>query len=172
MKANEIVENNIQMIDGIYSNLYKKYYKMLDVINYNYEDTKQEVYLYLLKYCNNYNDKYALSTYIHLCINNAIKDLIRNNNKIKRKSELNKVYDNSEDGNISFFDEYMNEDLNIAYFELMDIVNKELTSKEKEVILFLIKGYQLKEIAKHYNVSTQYISQIRKRITYKLQQAI
>lgn len=112
-------------------------------------------------------------TYRNTYAINAIKNYYKHSKTKKCKQKYN---------SISYLSRQKNEvvDINVVYkdkFEELvqaeEIINKELTEKEKQILYMRIyENKKLYEIAAHFKCSKQYIQQIEQKIKGKLQKHV
>lgn len=159
MELYNIYYLEIKNITKFYYNLKKD---LFTNFGYEYDDVFQEVSIFIcekLKYYD--NNKSNIKTYLTRLIRSKISELIEFNYKEKRKANL-KDYSEIED-----YDNYYNDE-KIEFIELKEIITKELTDKEKNILLLLMEGYTLEDVGKMYNMTRQGINYYKVKIKNKL----
>lgn len=135
-----------------------------DIFNnfgYELEDVIQEVCIFICNYSKEYDkEKANIKTYLDRIIKSCIMVLIRNLYSEKRKANLKEYSELNEN-------EYYN-DYTIEYLELKETITKELTEKEKNILLLLMEGYTLEDIGKIYNITRQGVYCYKNKIKNKL----
>lgn len=126
----------------------------------------------------------SFSTYASRCIQNEILMMIRSQRKFLNEVSLeDKVKTDKEGNDVSLIDilEDTNENISekaetkILFQKVMDVIDKTLTSREKEIIClrFGINGESPKtqnEVAEKLNISRSYISRIEKKAIKEIRQ--
>ena len=157
---NYLMNSNVY---GYYNNLLEKMYRTSPFIYFmELEDYKQEQHLNTIKRLKVYNDKYALSTFIHLIAETKHKMMLReyNTNKRKANNPQNLLYlDQTIDtiGKKLDFHELLiiNEDVdNDITFNIFDVMNKD----EQTMVGLMLMNYKKQDIAKLMGVSKNTIS--------------
>ena len=157
-----------------YNNLLEKMYNTSPLIYFmDLEDYKQEQHINTIKRLKVYNDKYALSTFIHLIVDSKHKMMLREYKADKRKV-INPQYllyiDQQTDINENKdFHELVtiNEDVdNDITFNIIDVMNKE----EQTMIGLILMDYKKQDIAKLMGVTnntiTNRLNSLRNKLRY------
>ena len=171
----EKVDFNYLMNSNVYSYyniILEKMYKISPLIYFmDLEDYKQEQHLNTIKMLKVYNDKYALSTFIHLIAETKHKMLLReyNTNKRKANNPQNLLYlDQTSNTNdkIDFHEMLtINDEVdNDITFNIIDVMNKD----EQTMIGLMLMNYKKQDIAKIMGVSKNTISNRLKSLRNKL----
>ena len=152
--------NNEGILDilAIFENIINKYSRKL-----NGEDTKQDLYVFLIKLINNidelsivnYEDKQVLSYFSKSLKNEYIR--------LSKKNDRRK---NNEDYNCE--DRVWGYNFIESNIEVVDSI-KNLNNYEKKIIkMVVLNGYSVSEVAKKTGKSRQAISQVKNRAISKL----
>ena len=152
--------NNEGILDilAIFDNIINKYSRKL-----NGEDTKQDLYVFLIKLINNidelsivnYEDKQVLSYFSKSLKNEYIR--------LSKKNDRRK---NNEDYNCE--DRVWGYNFIESNIEVVDSI-KNLNNYEKKIIkMVVLNGYSVSEVAKKTGKSRQAISQVKNRAISKL----
>ena len=175
MLLDEILNNSEynQMLEKYMSDFYFKYHFQYDL---EYEEFKQEIYIYLLKNLKLYDKKRSsLSTFIYMCLKSKCTNLKRDYNTIKRKtkvSSLNVIID-SVDNNIELIDSITDESTNIEKevientdISILDYLLEYYKNDEqtKKVIILIANGYSKKDICEIMGFSRATLLKITRRI--------
>ena len=157
-----VIKNNKDesMLDilAIFDNIINKYSRKL-----NGEDTKQDLYVFLIKLINNidelsivnYEDKQVLSYFSKSLKNEYIR--------LSKKNDRRK---NNEDYNCE--DRVWGYNFIESNIEVVDSI-KNLNNYEKKIIkMVVLNGYSVSEVAKKTGKSRQAISQVKNRAISKL----
>ena len=143
---------------AIFDNIINKYSRKL-----NGEDTKQDLYVFLIKLINNidelsivnYEDKQVLSYFSKSLKNEYIR--------LSKKNDRRK---NNEDYNCE--DRVWGYNFIQSNIEVVDSI-KNLNNYEKKIIkMVVLNGYSVSEVAKKTGKSRQAISQVKNRAISKL----
>ncbi len=168
---NDLMNSNVY---GYYNKLLEKMYRTSPLIYFmDLEDYKQEQHLNTIKRLKAYNDKYALSTFIHLLAETKHKMMIREYNTNKRKVNnpqhllyLDQQTDNNDKKD---FHELLtiNDDVdNDITFNIVDVMNKD----EQLMVGLMLMNYKKQEIAKIMGVSkntiTNRLNSLRNKLRY------
>lgn len=156
--------NNEDTLDvlAIFDKIINKYSRRL-----NGEDTKQDLYVFLIKLINNidevsiikYEDKQVLS-YFSKALKNEYIRLSKKNDRINNNENYN-----YEDIELGF-------NLIESNIEFLDII-KDLNIYEKSIIkMIVLNGYSVAEIAQKTGKSRQAINQVKNRALRKLKNYI
>ena len=157
VKKNNKDESMLDIL-AIFDNIINKYSRKL-----NGEDTKQDLYVFLIKLINNidelsivnYEDKQVLSYF-----SKALK------NEYIRLSKKNDRRKNNEDYNCE--DRVWGYNFIESNIEVVDSI-KNLNNYEKKIIkMVVLNGYSVSEVAKKTGKSRQAISQVKNRAISKL----
>ena len=147
---------------GYYNNLLEKMYRTSPLIYFmELEDYKQEQHINTLKRLKVYNDKYALSTFIHLIAETKHKMMLREYNTNKRKvnnpqnllyiDQSSNIDDNKDFHEILAVNDEVDNDIT---FNIVDVMNKDEQLMEG---LMLMK-YKKQDIARIMGVSKNTIT--------------
>lgn len=157
VKKNNKDESMLDIL-AIFDNIINKYSRKL-----NGEDTKQDLYVFLIKLINNidelsivnYEDKQVLS-YFSKSLKNEYIILSKKNDRRK----------NNEDYNCE--DRVWGYNFIESNIEVVDSI-KNLNNYEKKIIkMVVLNGYSVSEVAKKTGKSRQAISQVKNRAISKL----
>ena len=157
VKKNNKDESMLDIL-AIFDNIINKYSRKL-----NGEDTKQDLYVFLIKLINNidelsivnYEDKQVLSYF-----SKSLK------NEYIRLSKKNDIRKNNEDYNCE--DRVWGYNFIESNIEVVDSI-KNLNNYEKKIIkMVVLNGYSVSEVAKKTGKSRQAISQVKNRAISKL----
>lgn len=157
VKKNNKDESMLDIL-AIFDNIINKYSRKL-----NGEDTKQDLYVFLIKLINNidelsivnYEDKQVLSYFSKSLKNEYIR--------LSKKNDRRK---NNEDYNCE--DRVWGYNFIESNIEVVDSI-KNLNNYEKKIIkMVVLNGYNVSEVAKKTGKSRQAISQVKNRAISKL----
>ena len=157
VKKNNKDESMLDIL-AIFDNIINKYSRKL-----NGEDTKQDLYVFLIKLINNidelsivnYEDKQVLSYFSKSLKNEYIR--------LSKKNDRRK---NNEDYNCE--DRVCGYNFIESNIEVVDSI-KNLNNYEKKIIkMVVLNGYSVSEVAKKTGKSRQAISQVKNRAISKL----
>ena len=157
VKKNNKDESMLDIL-AIFDNIINKYSRKL-----NGEDTKQDLYVFLIKLINNidelsivnYEDKQVLSYFSKSLKNEYIR--------VSKKNDRRK---NNEDYNCE--DRVWGYNFIESNIEVVDSI-KNLNNYEKKIIkMVVLNGYSVSEVAKKTGKSRQAISQVKNRAISKL----
>lgn len=157
VKKNNKDESMLDIL-AIFDNIINKYSRKL-----NGEDTKQDLYVFLIKLINNidelsivnYEDKQVLSYFSKSLKNEYIR--------LSKKNDRRK---NNEDYNCE--DRVWGYNFIESNIEVIDSI-KNLNNYEKKIInMVVLNGYSVSEVAKKTGKSRQAISQVKNRAISKL----
>ena len=157
VKKNNKDESMLDIL-AIFDNIINKYSRKL-----NGEDTKQDLYIFLIKLINNidelsivnYEDKQVLSYFSKSLKNEYIR--------LSKKNDRRK---NNEDYNCE--DRVWGYNFIESNIEVVDSI-KNLNNYEKKIIkMVVLNGYSVSEVAKKTGKSRQAISQVKNRAISKL----
>ena len=145
-----------------YNNLLEKMYRTSPLIYFmELQDYKQEQHLNTITRLKVYNDKYALSTFIHLIAETKHKMMLReyNTNKRKANNPKNLLYIDQSiniDGNKDFHEILtINDDVdNDITFNIIDVMNKD----EQLMVGLMLMDYKKQDIAKIMGVTKNTIT--------------
>jgi RNA polymerase sigma factor (sigma-70 family) len=181
MDINYILENE-ELKTLLNKSIEKTFYKFrLDFI-IEKDDFKQEVYIFIMKRINNFdNEKSSFRTYIPLlvmtCARNCIKKAngqSKNANKLDFKNSTYSLeYEYNNKNSSVKFDNYVSCDTDKADIKLMieEVLNMNtLTLKQKQVISLVYKGYTSSDIAKMLNKTVSCINITLQRAREKIVQ--
>ena len=168
---NYLMNSNVY---GYYNNLLEKMYKTSPLIYFmELEDYKQEQHLNTISRLKVYNDKYALSTFVHLIAETKHKMMLReyNTNKRKANNPQNLLY-LDQSSNIEENKDFheiltINNDVdNDITFNIIDVMNKD----EQTMIGLILMNYKKQDRAKMMGVSrntiTNRLSSLRNKLRY------
>ena len=168
---NYLMNSNVY---GYYNNLLEKLYRSSPLIYFiDLEDYKQEQHLNTIKRLKGYNDKYALSTFIHLIVDSRHKMMLREYNTDKRKANnpQNLIYldkPGGTDEKLNFHELLtINDEVdNDITFNIIDVMDK----NEQTMIGLILMNYKKQDIARLMGVSKNTISNrlnsLRKKLNY------
>lgn len=156
-----------------------KIYQKYKFITTDIDDLKLECKITLDKAINNYNqDREAkFSSYIRLCVETKLKDIIRMNLTKKRKIESSIISLDEEIKGTKRLDFLYNSynPIEDNYFDISEFIKKTntyLSNNEKEVLILLIKGKTQEEIAILLNSKVKNIRNTIYRIKTKLKKQL
>lgn len=159
--------------------LIDKAYKKYNFITTDIDDVKLECIFILDNAINNYNqDREAkFSSYVKICIETKLKDVIKSNLTKKRKIENNIISLDEEIKGIKRQDLIFDNKALVSenYFDIdnfIKIVNKNLSNNEREILILLLKGKKIDEIAILLNIETKKIRNTIYRIKTKLKERL
>ena len=162
---------------GYYDIILEKMYKTSPLIYFmDLEDYKQEQHLNTIKMLKSYNNKYALSTFIHLIAETKHKMMLReyNTNKRKANNPHNLLYlDQSSniDERLDFHEFLLvNDDVdNDITFNIIDVMNKD----EQLMVGLMIMDYKKQDIAKIMGVTrntiTNRLNSLRNKLRHRFE---
>lgn len=172
--------------------LYMKYKYIIDIVikkyafsamkyGFEYKDLYQEALVGFSDAINSYKDdkNASLSTFITLCVDRRLQNTIKKAGRIKNKIlleslSLDHVYDNYEIplrdiiSDNSLNDPLVNITKDEEFDELLDTIEKSLSSSEYEVYKLLITGLSYLEIAKVLDKNPKQIDNAIQRIKNKI----
>lgn len=161
--------------------LIKKYNKYLISLNIDYQEIYSECTVGFSDGLRSYQDNKSasLATFITLCIERRLGNIIRKYNREKYKGlqetySLDYIYEESDTKLMDFIsDDYEHDPLkNITeqegYNELVDSIKEKLTKKEYEVFVLMIRGLSYVEIAKILNNTPKQVDNTKQRIKAKI----
>ena len=159
---------------GYYDIILEKMYNTSPLIYFmDLEDYKQEQHINTIQRLEDYNDKYALTTFIHLIAETKHKMMLRqyNTNKRKINNPQNLLYldqSSSIDERLDFHEFLLvNDDVdNDITFNIIDVMTKD----EQTMIGLLLMGYKKKDVAIMMGVAKNTISNrlnsLRKKLNH------
>ena len=159
---------------GYYDIILEKMYKTSPLIYFmDLEDYKQEQHLNTIKMLKSYNDKYALSTFIHLIAETKHKMMLReySTNKRKANNPHNLLYldqPSAVDDRLDFHEFLIvNDDVdNDITFNIVDVMNE----NEQTMVGLMLMNYKKQDIAKLMGVSkntiTNRLNSLRNKLRY------
>ena len=156
---NYLMNSNVY---GYYNNLLEKMYRTSPLIYFmELQDYKQEQHINTIKRLKVYNDKYALSTFIHLIVETKHKMMLReyNTNKRKANNPQNLLYID-QSSNIEENKDFheiltINDDVdNDITFNIVDVMNKD----EQLMVGLMLMNYKKQDIAKIMGVTKNTIT--------------
>lgn len=168
--------------DESFEMLLKKYEKYLYINTKNYyladgdrDDLIQEGMIGLLKGIKSFdfNKDASFKTFVIMCIKRQIITAIKNSNA-KKNQVLNTTYFSDEDDidDKIYVEKSSNAEERYLYKELMEEFNKysleHFSTLEKEVLYYLIKGYNYGEIAEKIGKSNKVVDNTYQRIKTKV----
>ena len=171
VEFNDLMNSNVY---GYYNNLLEKMYKTSPLIYFmELEDYKQEQHINTIKRLKVYNDKYALSTFIHLITETKHKMMIREYNTDKRKANnpqnllyLDKPHDDNDKSDFHELIALNDEVDNDITFNIVDVMNKD----EQLMVGLMLMEYKKQDIAKIMGVSkntiTNRLNSLRNKLRY------
>jgi len=165
--------------------LIKKYNKYLTSLNIDYQEIYSECLVGFSDGLNSFreNKDATLPTFITLCIERRLGNIIRKYNRDKYKGlkdtySLDYMYKDSDMRLMDIIsDEYEHDPLkNITeeegYIELVNGIKEKLTDKEFEVFVLMIRGLSYVEISKILNNTSKQIDNTIQRIKSKIKNLI
>lgn len=165
--------------------LIKKYKKYLTSLNIDYQETYSECSVGFSDGLKNYQEekKSSLATFITLCIERRLGNIIRKYNREKYKGlqetySLDYAYGDNELRLMDLVsDDYEHDPLKSmteeeGYMELITNIKAILTEKEYEVFVLMIRGLSYTEIAKILNNTPKQIDNTIQRIKTKIKNII
>lgn len=170
-----LIERNLRLV----AHIVKKYNQG----NRDMEDLISIGTIGLIKAVNTFDSsKGRLATYASKCIENELLMMIRSEKKKSKEISLQEPIGTDKEGNeISLLDIIESEDLDIIdtmekkknVSKLYDSIEKTLTKREREIIVFRYglsdcKEVTQREIAKKLGISRSYVSRIEKKAIKKL----
>lgn len=173
---NKLIEHNLRLV----AHIAKKY---TQIPGADAEDLISIGTVGLIKAVNSFDGtkNTRLATYAARCIENEILMFMRASKKVQQEVSLNECLGHDADGNeITFMDILTAEeedvaeqaDLNMDIRKLYHYVNRELSGREKQIILLRYgltgKPVTQRKIAKEMNISRSYVSRIEKKALQKL----
>lgn len=168
---NYLMNSNVY---GYYNNLLEKLYKTSPFIYFmELEDYKQEQHLNTIKRLKGYNDKYALSTFIHLIVDSKHKMMLREYKADKRKANnpqnlfyLDQQTDINENKDFHELLTINNDVDNDITFNIVDVMDK----NEQTMIGLILMNYKKQDIARLMGVSkntiTNRLNSLRNKLRY------
>ena len=168
---NYLMNSNVY---GFYNNLLGRLYRTSPLIYFmELEDYKQEQHLNTIRRLDAYNDKYALSTFIHLIVETKHKMMVRAYNTDKRKANnpQNLFYLDQQTSINEEIDFHglltLNEDVdNDITFNIIDVMSKD----EQTMVGLMLMNYKRYEIAKLMGISkntvTNRMNSLRNKLRY------
>ena len=163
-----------QKYDFLINTKVKKIYQKYQYINTDNEDLKLELRFIFDNAINNYNqDKEAkFSSYLNLCFNTKIKDIIKNNFTYKNKINNNMISLDEDVNGIPLYElisDYKSKiDIDIDINSFIYMMNNNLSKYEKEIFKYLLDGKNPHEIAKSLNVDLKKIKNTIYRLKTKI----
>lgn len=157
-----------------YNIILEKMYNTSPLIYFmDLEDYKQEQHINTIQRLEDYNNKYALSTFVHLIAETKHKMMLRqyNTNKRKINNPQNLVYLDQQldiNENKNFYELFaINVDVdNDITFNIIDVMTKD----EQTMIGLILMGYKKTDVAKMMGVAKNTISNrlnsLRKKLIY------
>ena len=157
-----------------YNNLLEKMYRTSPLIYFmDLEDYKQEQHLNTITRLKVYNDKYALSTFIHLIAETKHKMMLREYNTNKRKvnnpqnllyiDQSSNIDDNKDFHEILAVNDEVDNDIT---FNIVDVLNKD----EQLMVGLMLMKYKKQDIARILGVSkntiTNRLNSLRNKLRY------
>jgi len=158
-----IFENNINLIDKCISICYNRKKTTFNGCHIYYDDVKQNCYIDIYKSLLKFdNSKSSIETFVFAITENSIITQIRELNRNKRK--INYLTNSLDELNNIDETTLLNSDL-----ELKEVIYKNLTPKEIQVIKLLNEGYNTVEIGKIMGYTPPNIRSIRNKVRTKLE---
>lgn len=165
--------------------LIKKYKKYLTSLNIDYQEIYSECTVGFSDGLRSYQDdkSASLATFITLCIERRIRNIIRKYNREKHKGlqetySLDYIYSENDTRLIDFVsDDYEHDPLkNITeqegYDELVSSIKEKLTNKEYEVFVLMIRGLSYMEIARILDNTPKQIDNTIQRVKNKIKKLL
>ena len=168
---NYLMNSNVY---GYYNNLLEKMYRTSPLIYFmELEDYKQEQHLNTIKRLKVYNDKYALSTFIHLLVESKHKMMLREYKTNKRKvnnpqnlfylDQQTDINENKDFHDLLTINDEVDNDIT---FNIIDVMNKD----EQTMIGLMLMNYKKQDIARLMGVSkntiTNRLNSLRNKLRY------
>ena len=156
---NYLMNSNVY---GYYNNLLEKMYRTSPLIYFmELQDYKQEQHINTITRLKVYNDKYALSTFIHLIVKTKHRMLLREYKTDKRKA--------NNPQNLLYIDQSSNIDVNKDFHEILTInddVDNDITfniidvmNKDEQLMVgLMLMDYKKQDIAKIMGVTKNTIT--------------
>lgn len=161
--------------------IFNKYRRVFSLLNIDSQDIYSECNLAFSDALRRYNpDKDAsLKTFITLCIERKVCNIIRRYNQTKYKTiketySIDYISDNFEASLMDFLsDNSENDPLKKItdtenYQNLINIIDKVLSKKEKEIYLLRLKGLTNKEIADILGITSKQVENTYYRVKLKI----
>lgn len=174
-EARDIIYEKYKYIIDVLINKYKRVFYALNI---DVEEVRQEANLAFSYAIYNYNEDKdtSLSTFITLCVERKIRQVIKSHETIKSKVHSETISLNSSNNDISlenFIGDNTYEPLKtIENIDTLKYINKEvkslLSNSELEVYNLMIKGLNYTEIANILNKTPKQIDNSIQRIRIKL----
>jgi len=180
MSAREkLIEHNLRLV----AHIVKKYYTSSN----NQEDLISVGTIGLIKAIDSYDLKNGtrFATYAGKCLQNEILMFFRAQKKTANEVSINEMIDIDKDGNpLTYMDiiaceDTIADDLDIKTksAKAMKIINRELSEREKEIIILRYglgreKAVTQREIAKKMGISRSYVSRIEKGALEKINELL
>jgi len=156
--TNELVENNLNLANKLAWHYYNRFGRTIE-----FEELQSVSYLGLVKAAKTFNPELQVvfSTYAYKCISNELLFFHRNANKgphISIYKEIGEeIYIEDIVSDISNLEDDLFKELEIT--QLYEFIN-ELPSTEKQVVLYLLKGYTMQRIGDILGCSQPHISRL------------
>ncbi len=175
----KLIEHNLRLV----AHIVKKYY----TTNKNQEDLISVGTIGLIKAIDSYDIKNGtkFATYAGKCLQNEILMYFRAQKKNANEVSINETIDIDKDGNaLTYIDIIASEDtiaddldIKIKSAKVLKIINKELSEREKEIILMRYglaneKAITQREIAHKLGISRSYVSRIEKGALEKIHELL
>ena len=156
---NYLMNSNVY---GYYNNLLEKMFKTSPLIYFmELQDYKQEQHINTITRLKVYNDKYALSTFIHLIVDSKHKMMLREYKADKRKlnnpqnllylDQSSNIDENKDFHEIITINDEVDNDIT---FNIVDVMNKD----EQLMVGLILMDYKKQDIAKIMGVSKNTIT--------------
>lgn len=164
--------------------LIKKYNKYLIGLNIDYQEIYSECTVGFSDGLRSYQDdkSASLATFITLCIERRIRNIIRKYNRDKYKGmqetySLDFIYNETETSLLeSISDDEYDPLRNITeqegYEELVKSIKDKLTEKEYDVFVLMLNGHSYVEIAKILNNTPKQVDNTMQRLKHKIKNLI
>ena len=175
---NEIAQDILyEKYKFIINSILNKYRRVFLAYNIDFEEAKQEANLAFSYAIYNYDEKKeaSLNTFITLCVERKIRNIIKSKETIKSKvqNETISLNNNTIDLESMLGDEKYEPLKTIETIDMLKYINKEvktlLSSSELEVYNLLIQGLNYQDIAINLNKTPKQIDNTIQRIRKKLQ---
>ena len=175
---NEIAQDVLyEKYKFIIDSIINKYRRVLLAYSIDFEEARQEANLAFSYAIYNYDEKKAasLNTFITLCVERKIRNLIKSRETIKSRVQSETISLNNNDINLENIlgDEKYEPLKTIETIDMLKYINNEvktiLSIKELEVYNLLIQGLDYHEIATILNKTDKQIDNTIQRIRKKLQ---
>lgn len=162
----------------------KKYRKLIDLFHIDMQEVYSECTVGFSDALKNYqeNKDRSLSSFITFCVERRICGLIRKYSRKKYKVLLNAysldyLYENFNNPMLDFLGDTTNEPLTSMmeqeeYEELLEKIKNNLSSREKEIFVYLVSGFNYHQISNIMNASLKQVDNAIQRIKNKVKKIL